>query len=121
MAALTLILCMGNTAHCYFYKSFNKLMLLKQIKVAVTLGQRFSIPVLARPPALHISYVTLIASDVCSIRTEVPCEVDITGYSAMIPVRSEHIYSIQSALKCARRELKWYIFTEVYDVTLVRA
>jgi len=39
----------------------------------------------------------------------------------MIPVRSEHIYSIQSALKCARHELKLYIFTEVYDVTLVRA
>ncbi len=39
----------------------------------------------------------------------------------MIPVRSERIYSIQSALKCARRELKLYIFTEVYDVTLVRA
>ncbi len=48
-------------------------------------------------------------------------EVDITGYSSMIPVRSERIYSIQSALKCARRELKLYIFTEVYDVTLVRA
>ncbi len=74
-----------------------------------------------RPPALHISYVTLILSDVCPIRTQVPYEVYITGYSAMIPVRSEHIYSIQSALKCARRELKWYIFTEVYDVTLVRA
>ncbi len=39
----------------------------------------------------------------------------------MIPVRSERIYSIQSALKCARRELKLYIFTELYDVTLVRA
>ncbi len=39
----------------------------------------------------------------------------------MIPVRSECIYSIQSALKCARRELKLYIFTEVYDVTLIRA
>ncbi len=39
----------------------------------------------------------------------------------MIPVRSERIYSIQSALKCARREFKFYIFTEVYDVTLVRA
>ncbi len=39
----------------------------------------------------------------------------------MIPVRSERIYSIQSALKCARRELKLYIFTEVYDVTLVCA
>ncbi len=50
-----------------------------------------------------------------------PCEVDITGYSSMIPVRSERIYSIQSALKCARRELKLNIFTEVYDVTLVRA
>ncbi len=39
----------------------------------------------------------------------------------MIPVRSERIYSIQSALKCARCELKLYIFTEVYDDTLVRA
>ncbi len=65
------------------------------------------------PPALHISYVTLIASDVCSIRTQVPCEVDITGYSSMIPVRSERIYSIQSAYKCARRELKLYIFTYI--------
>ncbi len=46
-----------------------------------------------------------------------PCEVDITGYSSMIPVRSERIYSIQSALKCARRELKLYIFTEVYTFT----
>ncbi len=44
-----------------------------------------------RPPALHISYVTLITSDVCSIRTQVPCEVDITRYSSMIPVRSERI------------------------------
>ncbi len=83
--------------------------------------QRFSIPVLDPPPALHISYVTLNASDVCSIRTQVPYKVDITGYSTMIPVRSEHIYSIQSAHKCARHELKLYIFTEVYDVTLVRA
>ncbi len=33
---------------------------------------------------------------------------------------SELIYSIQSAFKCARCELKLYIFTEVYDVTLVR-
>ncbi len=31
----------------------------------------------------------------------------------MIPVRSERICSIQSAYKCARRELKLYIFTEV--------
>ncbi len=62
-----------------------------------------------------------VLADVCSIRTQVPCEVDITGYSAMIPVRSDRIYSIQSALKCARRESKLYIFTEVYDVTLVRA
>ncbi len=86
----------------------------------IRLEQRFSIPVLA-PPPLHIPYVTLIALDVCSIRTQVPYEVDITGYSAVIPVRSEHIYSIQSAYKCARRELKLYIFTEVYDITLVRA
>ncbi len=77
--------------------------------------QRFSIPVLA-PPLLCIFRVTLIASDVCSIRTQ---EVDITGYSAMIPVRSERIYSIQSAYKCARRGLKLYMFTEVY-VSLVR-
>ncbi len=54
-----------------------------------------------------ILYVSLIASDVCSIRMQVPCEVDITGYYAMIPVRREHICSIQSALKCAKREFKF--------------
>ncbi len=43
------------------------------------------------PPLCTCSYVTLIASDVCSIRTKVSCKVDITGYSAMIPVRSECI------------------------------
>ncbi len=42
----------------------------------------------------------------------------ITGYSAMIPVRSERICSIQRALKCARCEFKLYLFTEVYYVTL---
>ena len=39
--------------------------------------------------------------------------MDITGYSAMIPVRSERICSIQSALKCVRREFKFYLFTEL--------
>ncbi len=42
----------------------------------------------------------------------------ITGYSAMIPVRSERICSIQRALKCARCEFKLYLFTEVYYFTL---
>ncbi len=65
-------------------------------------------------PALYILYVSLIASDDCSIRTKVPCEVDNTGYSALIPVQSERICSIQSALKCAIHEFKLYIFTEVY-------
>ncbi len=37
----------------------------------------------------------------------------------MILVRSECLCSMQNALKCARREFKCYIFTEVYDVTLV--
>ncbi len=40
--------------------------------LSVSLDQRFSIPVLAPqppPPPLHISYVTLITSEVCSIRT----------------------------------------------------
>ncbi len=36
----------------------------------------------------------------------------------MIPVRNECICSIQRALKCARREFKLYLFTEVYDVHL---
>ncbi len=31
----------------------------------------------------------------------------------MIPVQSEHVCSIQRALKCVRRELKLYLFTEV--------
>ncbi len=47
---------------------------------------------------------------------ETTCEVDITRYSAMIPVQS--VCSIQRALKCARREFKLYLFTEVYYVTL---
>ncbi len=34
---------------------------------------------------------------------------------------SKRTHSIHSALKCARREFKLYIFTDVYDVTLVRA
>ncbi len=38
-----------------------------------------------------------------------------------IPPCSKRTYSIHSALKCARREFKLYIFTDVYDVTLVRA
>ncbi len=46
------------------------------------------------------------------------CKFHITGYSAMIPVWSKRIYSIQRALKCARREFKLYLFTEVYYVTL---
>ncbi len=37
----------------------------------------------------------------------------------MIPVRSERICSMQSALKCARREFKLHIFTEVYCHTRV--
>ncbi len=86
----------------------------------LVLKQRFSIPVLAPPPSVYFVCYSY-ASDVCSIRTQVPCEVYITVYSAMIPVRNERIYTIQSALKCAGRELKCYIFTEVYDVTLVRA
>ncbi len=56
--------------------------------ISYTSGSQFQS---SRPTALHISYVTLITSDVCSIRTQVPCEVDITRYSSMIPVRSERI------------------------------
>ncbi len=45
--------------------------------------------------------------------------VNITGYSAKIPVQNERIRFIKRALKCMRREFKLYLFTEVYYATLV--
>ncbi len=83
-------------------------------------NQRFSIPVLAHNPpphTLHISYVTLITSDVCSIQLYLR-----SGHHRIFrhDSSSKRTYSIQSAYKCARNELKLYI-SEVYDVTLVCA
>ncbi len=46
------------------------------------------------------------------IRTQVPCEVDLTRYSSMSPVRAT--YSIHSALKCARREFKFVYMLQTY-------
>ncbi len=42
----------------------------------------------------HKLSLALITSDVCFIWMQVPCEGDVTGYSTMISVRSEHICSI---------------------------
>ncbi len=83
------------------------------------LVQRFSIPFLAYPCSAHFvrfsyRFRCLYYSTVSALRSG----HHITGYSAIIPVRSEHICSIQIALKCARREFKLYLFTEVYYVTL---
>ncbi len=59
----------------------------------VPLVQRCLIPVLTYPRSAH--FVRLYHSTVSSLRSG----HHITGYSAMILVRSEHICSIQSALK----------------------
>ncbi len=80
--------------------------------------QRFSIPVLAPP---HSTHFVCYSYHFRHLFYSVWSGHHITGYSAMIPVRSERICSMQSALKCARHEFKLYIFTEVYNVTLVRA
>ncbi len=84
------------------------------------LYQRFSIQVLAPPPLCIFRMLLLSLQMFVLLERKCPAKWT-SGYSSMIPVRSERIYSIHSALKCARRELKLYIFTEVYDVTLVRA
>ncbi len=81
-------------------------------QIIIPVIQQFSIPVLAPPCSAYF---------VCySYRFR------CLFYLNASALRSGHhrIFrhdSIQSALTCARRELKLYIFTEVYDVTLVRA
>ncbi len=81
--------------------------------------QRFSIPVLALPPLCI--FCMLLLSLQMFVLFECKCPAKWTSQDIPPMIRSERIYSIQSAYKCARRELKLYIFTEVYDFTLVRA
>ncbi len=87
----------------------------------VPVAQRFSIPVLAPPRSAYFvcysyRFRCLFYSNVSALRS---------GHHRIFRHDSSskrtYIYSIQSAYKCARRELKLYIFTEVYDVTLVCA
>ncbi len=85
----------------------------------VTLGQRFSIPVLAPPRSAHFvcysyRFRCLFYWNASALRS---------GHHTIFlhDSSSKRTYSIHSALKCARREFKLYIFTDVYDVTLVRA
>ncbi len=85
----------------------------------ITLTQRFSIPVLAPHRSAHFvcysyHFRRLFYSNASALRS---------GHHTIFlhDSSSKRMYSIHSALKCARREFKLYIFTEVYDVTLVRA
>ncbi len=83
------------------------------------LMQRFSIPVLAPHRSAHFvcysyHFRRLFYSNASALRS---------GHHTIFlhDSSSKRTYSIHSALKCARREFKLYIFTDVYDVTLVRA
>ncbi len=73
----------------------------------VPLGQQFSIPVLAPPSPSHLFYL-----NVSALRN---------GHHRIFRHDSslKRMYMFHSKSKCARREFKLYIFTEVYDVTLV--
>ncbi len=91
----------------------------RQWEMAHPLQQWFSIPVLAPPRSAYFvcysyRFRCLFYSNVSALRS---------GHHRIFlhDSSSKRTYSIQSALKCERRELKLYIFTEVYDVTLVRA
>ncbi len=84
-----------------------------------SLRQRFSIPVLAPHRSAHFvcysyHFRRLFYSNASALRS---------GHHTIFlhDSGSKRTYSIHSALKCARREFKLYIFTDVYDVTLVRA
>ncbi len=83
------------------------------------LQQRFSIPVLAPHRSAHFvcysyHFRRLFYSNASALRS---------GHHTIFlhDSSSKRTYSIHSALNCARREFKLYIFTDVYDVTLVRA
>ncbi len=84
----------------------------------VILDQRFSIPVPA--PPLCIFRMLLLTLQMF-VLFERKCPAKWTSQDIPPWFQFEaNVYSIQSALKCARCELKLYIFTEVYDA-LVRA
>ncbi len=89
------------------------------ILIGLALEQRFSIPVLAPHRSAHFvcysyHFRRLFYSNASALRS---------GHHTTFlhDSSSKRTYSIHSALKCARREFKLYIFTDVYDVTLVRA
>ncbi len=95
----------------------------KKLMVSSYMGhpilQRFSIPVLAPHRSAHFvcysyHFRRLFYSIASALRS---------GHHTIFlhDSSSKRTYSIHSALKCARREFKLYIFTDVYDVTLVRA
>ncbi len=86
---------------------------------SISIDQRFSIPVLAPHRSAHFvcysyHFRRLFYSNASALRS---------GHHTIFlhDSSSKRTYSIHSALKCARREFKLYIFTDVYDVTLVRA
>ncbi len=93
--------------HYYFYGCVVKALayscIFKKPMICARLIQRFSITVLT-PPALHICM--FLWSLQTFVLFECKCPAKWT--------------SQESALKCARYEFKWNIFTEVYYVTLAR-
>ncbi len=77
--------------------------------------------VLNSSPALHISYVLMLCYRFrCLFYTNVSALRSGDHRIFRHDSSSKQTYSIQSAYKCARRELKLYI-SEVYDVTLICA
>ncbi len=103
------------------YRAFNHVYegLFVHMCVCFALSQRFSIPVLAPHRSAHFvcysyHFRRLFYSNASALRS---------GHHTIFlhDSSSKRTYSIHSALKCARREFKLYIFTDVYDVTLVRA
>ncbi len=103
-------------------KTFCQLLIDRRVgnyMLVFTLMQRFSIPVLAPHRSAHFvcysyHFRRLFYSNASALRS---------GHHTIFlhDSSSKRTYSIHSALKCARREFKLYIFTDVYDVTLVRA
>ncbi len=83
----------------------------------IGLHQRFSIPVIAHRMLLLSLQTFVVFKSKCPAKCTSQDIPPWFQFEAIVYT----VYSIQSVLKCARREFKLYIFTEVYDVTLVRA
>ncbi len=99
----------SNVCCCFTFESTTDAWSLRQLQLA----QRFSIPVLAPHRSAHFvcysyHFRRLFYSNASALRS---------GHHTIFlhDSSSKRTYSIHSALKCARREFKLYIFTDVYD------